>query len=510
MSIPLQKRKLLPIFLLLAAIFYGAVLRLYHLGVQSYWMDEGYTALAVKILRETGSSILPSGVQYHCALFCYPTTLLTYIFGENAFSLRLLAAVAGIVLIPVIYLLAKKMFNKHVALLSAFFISFSYWQIAWSRQARWYTLLTLFFWLSLYFFYSALYDRSHRQKKALLSAFFTLLAISTHPLGLLLPVIELVWLTIDRNILIILKNKFLNLATPHKTAVLLLSVAIFIWLSVKAMSLLSVISLSYALPYYLSFYARHYWLFIVFLVIAIYVRPKHNIGATGLLLLSVLVYLIPLAFFTDTIQYRYLFHITPALFILGAAGIVYAVNALKKTVLKISLVGFVLFLFFFSYLTPPEGILQPQTLYFLESDNISSLPNRPYYSYTPQPNWTEAYAFVKTNMQKGAIVVSSHPHFTYLFLDEAGYWLPIDYLGNNPNRQAIPVLPTDRYVGAQTIPDLATLRSLAEAGNGYIIFDYQAWNGRVPANTLAYIEQELSLVFYEETNSYSKIWVYSF
>ena len=160
-----------------------------------------------------------------------------------------------------------------------------------------------------------------------------------------------------------------------------------------------------------------------------------------------------------------------------------------------------------------EGVLIPQTNYFLESDDDTVFVDRPYYAYTPQPDWNAAYDFIEAEREEDDIIISSHPHFSYLFLGQSGYWLPIDYLGDNEDRRPLSSLlsnNSERYVGASIIPDPASLESLTQRESGFLIFDYQAWDGRIPEDILDYIDEELSLVFYEETNSYSKIWVYTF
>jgi 4-amino-4-deoxy-L-arabinose transferase-like glycosyltransferase len=168
---------------LLLIIAGGTALRLYKLSTQPYWMDEGYTINAVLSILEKGSSTLDSGENYFCATYCYPTAYIAKLFGNNAFSYRLFSVIAGIIFILIIFIIVRSLFNIRIALLSSFFVSFSYWQIAWSRQARWYTLFAIFFWLSLYFFYKSLNGEKKKLLFYCLAILFTILSTLTHGLG---------------------------------------------------------------------------------------------------------------------------------------------------------------------------------------------------------------------------------------------------------------------------------------------------------------------------------------
>ncbi len=182
---------LILVLLLLA----GGYLRIISLGSQSYWMDEGFTINATLSVLEHGNTVLDSGKNYPCPTYCYPTAGIARLFGESAFSYRLLSALAGVALVAVIFFLAKSLFTMPVGLLAALFTTFSYFEIAWSRQARHYTLFELFFWLALFFFYKALYDETSKRKIVwgVLCATGTGLARGTHGLGSLLPIIFAAW-----------------------------------------------------------------------------------------------------------------------------------------------------------------------------------------------------------------------------------------------------------------------------------------------------------------------------
>ncbi len=153
-------------------------------------------------------------------------------------------------------------------------------------------------------------------------------------------------------------------------------------------------------------------------------------------------------------------------------------------------------------------MLLPKSFYLLEADDPSKL-NRPHYAYTPQPNWNIAYSIIKENIEENEIIISSHPHFNKIFLERAGYWIKYNYLG---------IESTDRhdnqefeyYVGARIIHNLEELIKLINNNSGYLIFDFMAIDGKIDGQIINYIKDNLELFYYDEVNSYSKIWVYKF
>ncbi|MGC9599103.1 MAG: glycosyltransferase family 39 protein [Minisyncoccia bacterium] len=487
------------LILILAA---GVLLRFYNLSKQSYWMDEGYTVNAVLSVLEHGSTVLNSGQLYYCPLYCYPDAWLAHLFGANAFDYRLLAVLAGIAFILAVYRIVSDLFSPGIGIAASFLTAFSYWQIAWSRQARWYTLFELFLWLSLYLFYKALYGKGPRFWYAVSAAAATILAILASGLGYVLPVLFFIWFALDR----IIRKKSLRWGLMGLAAALVLG-GFALWfagLFPALVSLIKGIRPSYELPYYLNFYLRTYWLFVPFAVFALFDAGAHYRKQIWFLLAAFIAYLIPLSFFTDIVQYRYLFAVTPVLLILGAVGVSQAARYFKRDWQKISLwTAFVAVFLFIG-----GGVWHPTSYYFLESDNPSTLGPRPHYAYTPQPDWNGTYAYIETHVQNGDIVISSMPQFNEIFLNEPGYWIAYNYLGL-PGQPSISN-SKESYVGAQVIKNLQGLQSLTASRHGFIIFDYMAADGRMSQDILQFIKTDLKEVFYENTNAYSQIWVYRF
>ena len=141
----------------------GSFLRLYKINQQSLWIDEGFTIMQEKAIYEHGYPLLLSGnIEFKDALLPYMLSFLRFFSGENFLLFRIISAIFGVASIFIIYFLGKEYFNKNVGILSAFFLSFSYWHIAWSRQIRSYSLFVFLFLLSLLFY--AYYEKSNEKK----------------------------------------------------------------------------------------------------------------------------------------------------------------------------------------------------------------------------------------------------------------------------------------------------------------------------------------------------------
>jgi Dolichyl-phosphate-mannose-protein mannosyltransferase len=486
----------------LALLFFllvcGGFLRMDNLAEQSYWMDEGYTVNAIIAIQEKGAPVLDSGQYYFCPTYCYPTAIAISLLGESPASYRLVAAVAGTIFIILIFFVARQLFSLPVALVTSFLVTFSYWQIAWSRQARGYTLFAVFFWSALFFFNQGLKSHQYRLRYFSGAAFFTILAILTHGLGYLLPLIFASWVLIDRY----LNKKSLSVQF------LLPSFLVFLFIALameRQLGTFSQLALHYELPYYLNFYLRTYWFLILlglfgfFSQYSLYRREYLFLGST------ILIYLLPLSFLTDIVHYRYLFHITPVFFIAAAVGI-YSLYKNRPRSVPVIISGLALCLL---YATVDGGVFVPRTNYYLESDDPATLSERPHYAYTPQPNWKAAYTFIAENRQPGDIIISSHAHLSKIYLKEAGYWLAYDYLGLQADQADSLASGKERYVDAEVIGSVATLQKVTSAVHGFLVIDFMAAE-KIDSLTLDYITANFTLVFSEKTSTLNQVWVYRF
>jgi mannosyltransferase len=133
---------------LAAVTLLAACLRFYKLGQWSFWGDEYITVRRALDISGGGiSRFTPSLLATHITFS---------LAGVSEWTARLAAALAGIVSVPVLYALLKRQFNGHLALIASLLLAVSPWHLYWSQNARFYTMLLLFYTLAIFFFYWAL------------------------------------------------------------------------------------------------------------------------------------------------------------------------------------------------------------------------------------------------------------------------------------------------------------------------------------------------------------------
>ena len=126
---------------LLVITLFAAALRFYQLGTWSFWIDKAFTL-----------SFKEDGFNYSLWRQSLALTLIhaaTATLGASEWSARLAPALIGVLSIPLLYFLLRRLFGSTVALLSVSLLALSPWHLYWSQNARFYSLLLLFYTLAL-------------------------------------------------------------------------------------------------------------------------------------------------------------------------------------------------------------------------------------------------------------------------------------------------------------------------------------------------------------------------
>ena len=135
-------------------ILLSLCLRFYDLGGESYWYDE---IIMVHAAQGDLSSILHGGRP---PVYVVLAHFWIELFGTSEEATRSLSALAGVLSIPVIYLIGKRLFSRNVGMISAFFMAVSQFQIYYSQDFRYYSLFVLMTLLSYYFLLIVLKNRN--------------------------------------------------------------------------------------------------------------------------------------------------------------------------------------------------------------------------------------------------------------------------------------------------------------------------------------------------------------
>ncbi len=155
---PFRVRIVLAVLTILAA-----ALRLHQLSTKSLWIDEGasvsFAALPWRPFLETLWSYQGNMTLYYLLLRGWIH------FGDSEFAVRSLSVLFGVLAIPAIYLLGKRLFDRPTGLTAAALLSVHSFHIQWSQEARAYSLLTLLLVVSAYLLVCAMESKEERSTR---------------------------------------------------------------------------------------------------------------------------------------------------------------------------------------------------------------------------------------------------------------------------------------------------------------------------------------------------------
>jgi tetratricopeptide (TPR) repeat protein/uncharacterized membrane protein len=194
----------------------GLFLRVQHLRTESVWWDEFATVAFLdppeawrlsphyelwnqQVVRHSECTLKGFFQQNQlldpAAMPLY--LLLEYAWNQYVYasplSLRILSVLFGLMLLPLLYLTGKKLFDTRAGLIAMACVSLSPIHVQFAKEIRMYGLMTVLALLSVYAFIQALEDGKKRWWALTLIA--TFLLSWTHPFALLLPFVQgLFWL----------------------------------------------------------------------------------------------------------------------------------------------------------------------------------------------------------------------------------------------------------------------------------------------------------------------------
>jgi uncharacterized membrane protein len=135
---------------LLGIVLIGAFLRVYHLGTQSIWLDEAFSVALAKMTLP--QMVQATAADVHPPFYYFLLHYWIIVFGTSESAVRLLSALFGILAIPMIYVVGRRLFNKEVGLVGALILALSSFNVYYSQETRMYSLMALLALLSMYFF----------------------------------------------------------------------------------------------------------------------------------------------------------------------------------------------------------------------------------------------------------------------------------------------------------------------------------------------------------------------
>ncbi len=137
---------------LFLVLLVGFTIRFIQLDSWSIWIEENHLMRDVQRYMTSFSDIFgnPRPLYYLLVLPVFE------LFGVSLAYARAVSAIIGAVSLPIFYYFVRQAINGRTALIGTLLLALSPWHLFWSQNARFYTLLLLFFCLSYVFYYLAL------------------------------------------------------------------------------------------------------------------------------------------------------------------------------------------------------------------------------------------------------------------------------------------------------------------------------------------------------------------
>ena len=170
----------------------AAALRFSTLGVQSYWLDESYSAhIASLAFGDVYGSVTSN--EGNPPLYYYLAYLWRHVFGAGEFGLRSMSALVGTATVPAAFYAGRYLLaSERAGLVTALLTALNPWLIWYSQEARGYIFLVFFSAVALAFFARAL--RTSAPRDVVLWAGASALALCSHYFAVFTIAPEAAWL----------------------------------------------------------------------------------------------------------------------------------------------------------------------------------------------------------------------------------------------------------------------------------------------------------------------------
>jgi len=174
-ELSLQKDAIWAILLLASWLRFAGLLK------RDFWYDEAFTGVAAK--ENFHDMVVMIINDVHPPLYYLALKIFASFFDYSVFGVRLFSAIFGVLCVWAVYLVAKELFDRKVALWSAFVVAISPFAIQYSQEARMYSMLVFLILMSVYFFLLGL--RTDKKKYFIVWGIFMGLSMLTHYMGII-------------------------------------------------------------------------------------------------------------------------------------------------------------------------------------------------------------------------------------------------------------------------------------------------------------------------------------
>jgi 4-amino-4-deoxy-L-arabinose transferase-like glycosyltransferase len=138
-----------PALVVLVILLLGFGLRVYRLGQQNIWWDEGHAIWAARQSLPEATRI--TAYDVHPPLYLWLLHGWMRWAGESEFAVRYLSTFGGMLTVALCYVVARRLVGRRAAMLAMLFLATARFHIWWSQEARMYVWATFFVLLSIYY-----------------------------------------------------------------------------------------------------------------------------------------------------------------------------------------------------------------------------------------------------------------------------------------------------------------------------------------------------------------------
>ncbi len=469
------------LILLAVLLMWGFAIRVYDLSYHSYWMDESYSVLSTMNMERYGIPMFDSDTRY---LRHLPFSAVLFVFGRFGYDewmMRFPSVVFGTLLIAAVFFYSRRVFGEddagdYMALIPACFVCFSELFVAWSRQARHYSLFVLLFFVSLYFL--MVFVKKPCGRSLLYLTGFTVLAVMTHQFAMVLLIVYFFTF-------LFYCGRFKGVRVSLPVWALILPAFAYIGQAIVKDVMILDMKMNYTRQYY-GFFHEQYFVFLYVSVIGVFLL-RRNKGAMALFLGGAVAFFLH-SMLVHLMAYRYMLYLTVFLFIFAAPAFFYVARQFRDK--RVSLVVMVVIL---GLAMSHNSVFAPQSKLWLESD-------------TPQPDMRGALNAIDASNDDTVITV--YTALTEIYLRKPDYWLAFDFSKMNNTRGWLNDEGMERYTNVTPILDAGQFSEVVSSGHGYVIIDEMS-KMRIDREIVSEVEG-MKVVFEKDDGFWTKVWVYEF
>ncbi len=363
-------------------IMLALFLRIYDLGKESIWLDEGFALQAIdrnaiEVVKWT-ADFDPIPPFYYITLHFWSS-----IFGISESAIRFLSVLLSIGTLVILLLITNKLFNRKITLITGLLFAAEMLQVQYAQEARSFALFMFLAWLSTLLFVYFIKEKKHLVFYVIISA------LALYTLQLMVAVLLL------HNAIFFIQNKkeLIKKWIVGQIAVIILFIP---WIGIFVKQFLLINELFQAgliqrlkLPYFIGMLGI-FWIILAFAMsFAVFLHFYNKkrkmllklVNNEALFILGVLAAILTYIIFlpkllSSFIPARYSLFLLPAFYIYFAYGLDKIVKSKKMAAILLILVL-----------------------------ALNSFALYSYYAKTTKPEWRETVEYINSNAQEGDAVV---------------------------------------------------------------------------------------------------------